>query len=70
MLFMLNIDELIIIYIILKYQINKQVIRIVLCLPNKIVFEFFIFDPYLIRVVIGLANTTVIDTTHEHELSL
>ena len=73
MLFVLNIDELIIIYIILKYQINKQVIRIVLCYPitNEIMFEFFfIFDPFLIRVVLGLGNTTVIDTTREHELSL
>ena len=31
MLFVLNKDELIIIYIILKYQINKRVIRVILC---------------------------------------
>ena len=42
---MLNIDELIIIYIILNNQINKQVI------------EYVIFDSFIIRVVFGSANT-------------
>ena len=49
MLFVLNFDELIIVYIILNYQINKLVIHVVSCYPitNWVVFEFFIFDPLL-----------------------
>ena len=59
MLFVLNIDELIIIYIILNYQINKRVIRVVSCSPvtTWVVFEFVIFDLFIFRVVFGLVNT-------------
>ena len=44
MLFMLNIDGLIIIHINLNDQINKRVICVVSCYPNTnwIVFEFVI----------------------------
>ena len=56
---MLNIDELIIIYIILNYQINKRVTCVVLCysITNWVVFEFVISDPFIIHVVFELANT-------------
>ena len=49
MLFVLNIDELIIIHINLNEQINKQVIRVVLCYPitNWIVFQFVNFNTLL-----------------------
>ena len=59
MLFVLNKDGLIIIYIILNYQINKWVIRVILCYPitNWVVFEFVIFDPFIIRDVFGMLNT-------------
>ena len=59
MLFVLNMDELIIIYIILNYQINKWVIRIISCcqITNWVVFEFVIFDPFIIHVVFKMANT-------------
>ena len=63
---MLNINELVIIYIISNYQINKRV-------NNWIVFEFYIFDRFIIRVMFMLTNTIkkhVIDTTHKHELPL
>ena len=56
---MLNInDELIIIYIISNYQINKQVTRVVLCYPvtNWVMFKFFIFNPFIIHVVFGSTN--------------
>ena len=45
MLFVLNINELIIIHINLNDQINKQVIRIVSCHPfiNYVMFEFVNF---------------------------
>ena len=64
MLFVLNIDELIIIYIILNYQINKRVIRIVLCYPiiNWVIFEFVIFDLFIIRAVFELVNTVEYNT--------
>ena len=52
---MLNIDELIIIYIILNYQINKRVIRVVSCYPITNC------DPFIICVVFVLANTIDID---------
>ena len=59
MLFVLNIEELIIIYIILNYQINKLVIRVLSCYTfiNWIVFEFVIFNLFIIRVVLELTNT-------------
>ena len=55
---MLNIDELIIVYNILNHQINKMVIRIVLCYPitNLAKFEFVYFDSFIICVVFRLAN--------------
>ena len=59
MLSVLNIDESIIIYIILNYQISKWVMRVVSCYTNTnwVIFEFVIFDLLIIRVVFGLANT-------------
>ena len=59
MLFVLNIDEYIIIYIILNYHINKWVIHVVLCYPitNWVVFEFIIFDSFIICIVFELTNT-------------
>ena len=47
-----------IIYIILNYQINKRVIRVVSFYPitNWIVFEFVIFDQFIIPIVIGITN--------------
>ena len=65
---MLNIDGLIIIHIILNDQINKQVIRVVsyYSITNRVMFEFVIFYPIIIRVTFGLANTMeylYIDTT-------
>ena len=66
---MLNIDELIIIYIILNYQINKQIILSINI--NWIIFEFVISNPFIIRVMFGLTNTVkkpIIDMIHEHEL--
>ena len=55
---MLNIDELIITYIILNYQINKRATRVVLCymITNRVVFEYVISDPFIICVVFGLVN--------------
>ena len=52
---MLNIDELIIIYIILNYQINKRVIRIVSCYPiiHWIVFEFVIVGSFVISELVN-----------------
>ena len=48
---MLNI-KLIMIYIILDYQINKHVIRVISCYPilNWIMFEFVIFNLFIISV--------------------
>ena len=66
MLFMLNIDDLIIIYIIFIYRIYKQLIC-VSCYPitNWVVFQFVIFD---------MSNTIeyllYIDTIREYELPL
>ena len=59
MLFVLNIDEYIIIYIILNYHINKWVIHVVSCYPitNWVVFEFIIFDSFIICIVFELTNT-------------
>ena len=56
---MLNIDALLIIYIILNYKINKHVTRVLLCytIINWVMFEFFISDLFIIRVVFGLTNT-------------
>ena len=43
---MLNIDELIIFYIILNYQINNRVIRDISCHPiiNWVMLEIVLFD--------------------------
>ena len=65
MLFMLNIEELIIIHII----------RVVSCylIINWIVFEFVNFDTIIIRVVFGLANTMeyiCIDTTQTRHMDM
>ena len=59
MLFVLNIDELIIIYVIFNYQINKRVTYIISCyqITNWVVFKFFIFDQLIIRVVFEMTNT-------------
>ena len=59
MLFVLNIDELIIFYIILNYQINKRVILAVSCytITNRVVFEFIIFDLFINCIFFELANT-------------
>ena len=56
---MSSIDELIIIYIILNYQINKRVTCVVLCysITNWIAFEFVISNPFIIHVVFELPNT-------------
>ena len=55
---MLNIDGLIINYINLNNQINKQVLCIVSCylITNLIVFEFINFDTIIIRVMFVLTN--------------
>ena len=52
---MLNIDELIINYIILNYQINKFVIRVISYYPiiNWIVFELVILYSFILRVQIN-----------------
>ena len=52
-LYVLNIDELIIIYIILNYQINKQVTCVISCYPitNWVLFEFINYDLFIICVV-------------------
>ena len=70
---MLNIEEFIIIYIILNYQINDQVTRVLSCysIINRIMFEFVIYDQFIIHVMFELTNTIkkpVIDTIHEHRL--
>ena len=59
MLFVLNIDGLIINYISLNDLINKRVIRVVLryLITNGVVFEFVNFDVIIICVVFGLTNT-------------
>ena len=56
---MFNIDELIIIYLILNYQINKHVIRVMssYSISNRVVFEYIIFDSFIIRIMSGLTNT-------------
>ena len=55
---MLNIDELVINYINLNDQINKQVICVVSCysITNWVVFEFVSFDIIIIRIMLRLAN--------------
>ena len=49
MLFVLNIDELIVIRTNLNDQINKRIIRVVSCYPitNWVVFEFVILTQLL-----------------------
>ena len=53
MLFVLNVDELVVNYINLNDQINKRVIRVVSCfsMTNWVVFEFVNFDVIIIGVV-------------------
>ena len=72
MLFVLNKNELIIIYLILNCQINKQVIRVILCYPitNWVVFEFVIFDQFIIFVVFGMVTTVqyLLLTQPKHDL--
>ena len=55
---MLNIDELIILYIILNYQITKRVMHVVSCylITNLIVFLFFIFIHLLFVSYFELTN--------------
>ena len=59
-------------YIILNYQINKRVTRVVSCYPitNWVVFEFVIFNLFIIRVMFGLVNTieNLLLRTTRHEL--
>ena len=64
---MLDINELIIIYIILNYQINKSVIRVVLCYQviNWVVFEFFISNLFIIRIVNIVEYLLLIQLKHE-----
>ena len=52
-LFVLNIDELIILYIILNYQINKRATLIASCYLNinRIVFKFIIYNSFIIHVI-------------------
>ena len=59
MLFVLNIDGLVINFISLNDQINKHVMCVVSCylITNWIVFEIVNFDTIIIRVVFGLTNT-------------
>ena len=59
MLFMLNIGGLVINYIYLNDQINKQVICGVSCylITNWVIFKFINFDTIIIRVIFGLTNT-------------
>ena len=59
MLFVLNMDELIINYINLNDQIHKRVICVVSCYPiaNWVMIEFINFDTIIIRVMFGLTNT-------------
>ena len=58
MLFVLNIDGLVINYINLNDQINKWVRHVVSCYPITIwvVFEFINFDTIIAHVVFGLTN--------------
>ena len=70
MLFVLNIDGLIINYISLNDLINKWVIHVVLryLITNWVVFEFVNFDVIIIRIVFELTNTVdniYILTRHE-----
>ena len=64
---MLDINELIIIYIILNYQINKWVIRVVLCFQviNWVKFEFFISNLFIIRIVNIKEYLLLIQLKHE-----
>ena len=68
MLFILNIDGLVINYINLNDKINKRVICVVTCHPitNWVVFNFVNFDTIIIPIVFGLANIVeymYVDTT-------
>ena len=58
MLFMLNINELVINYINLNDQINKQIICVLSYYPitNLVMFEFINFDIIIIRIRFGLTN--------------
>ena len=49
MLFVLNMNQLIIIYIILNYQINERAMHVISCYQNInwVVFEFVSFDPFI-----------------------
>ena len=55
---MLNINELIINYIILNYQINKRVTHVESCylVLNWVMFKFVISNPFIIHVIFGLMN--------------
>ena len=77
MLFVLNIDGLIIIHINLNSQINKQVKLIhelyLSCysITNSVMFEFVNFNMIIIRVMFGLTNIIkyiYIDMTRRYEL--
>ena len=59
MLFISNINGLIINYINLNYQINKQIMLVVSYYPitNRIMFKFVNFNMIIIHVVFGLTNT-------------
>ena len=61
MLFMLNIDRLIIIHINLNDQINKRVTCVMsyYLITNQIVFEFVNFDTVNIPVMFSLANNGI-----------
>ena len=49
----LNINELIILYIILNYQINKRVTLIASCYSNTngVVLKFVIYNSFIIHVM-------------------
>ena len=51
---MLNIDELIILYIILNYKINKHVTCVISCylITNWVLFEFINYDMFIICIVL------------------
>ena len=69
---MLNIDKIVIIYIILHYRINKRVTHVSSCytITNWIMFEFVIYDPFIIRVVFGLMNVVenLLLTRSKHDM--
>ena len=68
MLFVLNIDGLVINHINLNKQINKRVMCVVLCylITNWVLFGFINFYTIIIHVVFWLENTVKyidVDTT-------